>query len=116
MNVQVSDAQDPAREPDLVALLVTLNRETDDLKKSLPGALARQWEASPVPKPREDTTQRASGLRSDPTADAVLDARRLAVRETVAQSGIVLREAIARVRAVRAAVDTAVTRYDGERA
>lgn len=79
-------------------------------------AEARQWEASPVPKPREDTTQRSSGGRpSDPTADTALDPRRLAVRETLLAVEPVLRDAAVALRGSRLALSRAVARFDGER-
>jgi hypothetical protein len=85
------------------------------LHETLSGAVTRQWSPSPVPKPREDTPQRASGDRpADPTADTALDARRLAVRETVIRSERVLRDAALALRAVRHATETAVARFDGE--
>src|SRR5690606_20066426 len=62
----------------------SLREALDDLLASLDAARARQWETSPVPRPRDDTTERSKGeAPSDPTADTVLDARRLAVRKEV---------------------------------
>lgn len=51
-----------------------------------------QWEAAPVPRPREDTTERASGEYADPTPSTSLDARRLAVREAHDRAVGALRE------------------------
>jgi hypothetical protein len=42
-----------------------------------------QWAASPVPRPRVDTTERAKGGHSDPVPAIVSDDRRLAVRDAV---------------------------------
>lgn len=105
---------DEVQDAEIDALLAVLGREITILSTVLPEALARQWEASPVPKPREDTTQRASGLRPNPTADIVFDSRRMAVRETVLGSTAVLREAVVRVRGARRALEIAVERFDGE--
>ncbi|WP_166139587.1 DUF7169 domain-containing protein [Nocardioides ochotonae] len=100
---------------DLIELVAAVRTETDALAALLPDAAARQWSASPVPRPREDTTERATGgPASDPTADTVLDPRRLAVRDTVARSRQVLRETVDRVHAVRVAMTLAVDRYDGD--
>lgn len=102
-------------EPRLDALVRIIREETEALIAVLPDATARQWSPSPVPKPREDTSQRASGDRPpNPTADTVLDARRLAVRETVLRSERALREVAVSVRGTRLAVERAVARFDGE--
>lgn len=73
-----------------------------------------QWEPSPVPKPREDTTQRASGGHGDPTGDIVLDARRLAVREAATAAESVLTRYAAELRLARVNVEEAVARWNGE--
>jgi hypothetical protein len=57
--------------------------EAMNLTRAIDAAEEIQWEPSPVPKPREDTTQRAKGGHGDPTGDIVLDPRRLAVREAL---------------------------------
>lgn len=45
-----------------------------------------QWHSAPIPKPRDDTTQRVTGTVSDPTSATALDERRLAVRERVEEA------------------------------
>lgn len=45
-----------------------------------------QFMPSPIPRPAEDTTERAKGGHSDPTSRIVADARRIAVREFVTES------------------------------
>lgn len=104
---------DESQDVELDALLALLGRETEAMKQALPEALARQWEASPVPKPREDTSQRASGDRPNPTEAIVLDARRLALRTTIEEVRQAVRHGVVRVRAGRLALDHAVKRYDG---
>ena len=95
------------------------------LRASLPPALARQWEGSPVPKPREDTAERSSGGRpANPTADVVLDGRRLAVRDAVTNAEgdlrrvVFMKTRLARLledlRQDRRDLDRAVARFDGE--
>lgn len=95
------------------------------LTASLPPALSRQWEASPVPKPREDTAERSSGGRPpNPTADVVLDGRRLAVRQAVIEAERALQRARSArlglglirdaVVVARRDLDRAVARFDGE--
>lgn len=104
----------PAR---VEALARIIRKETDALLAVIPDAAARQWSASPVPKPREDTPQRSSGDRpADPTADAVLDARRLAVRATVTRAEKALFDAAAALTAVRRGMENAIVRFDGEEA
>lgn len=102
-------------DPRLDRLARMIREEAEKLIATLPDALARQWTQSPVPKPREDTPQRSSGDRpSDPTADAVLDARRLDVRATVVRSERVLRDSAVALVGVRRALEEAVARFDGE--
>lgn len=96
-------------------LALVIREETDALLALLPDAYARQWEASPVPKPREDTSQRAIGGRpSDPTADTVLDARRLSVRDGVSRAERILEFAARSLTERREALEAALRRYDGE--
>lgn len=81
----------------------------------LPDGRARQWDPSPVARPREDTSQRSiGGAPSDPTSDTVLDARRLAVSDAVSRAERVLEHAARALRERREALDLAVRRYDGE--
>lgn len=92
-----------------------IREETDALLALLPDAYARQWEASPVPKPREDTTERSSGGRpSDPTADTVLDARRLALRGATSRADRVLELAAKALTERRQDLARSLDRYDGE--
>ncbi|WVX88033.1 hypothetical protein SEA_TFORTROY_45 [Arthrobacter phage TforTroy] len=89
-------------------------REALLLIQALNTAAEIQWEASPVPKPREDTTERASGGHGDPTGDIVLDARRLALRDAVSDAEIVMARYAAELQAARINVDRAVARWNGE--
>lgn len=73
-----------------------------------------QWERSPVPTPREDTTQRASGGHGDPTGDIVLDPRRMAVREAVNRAETALQHYAIALRDARLEVEQAVARWNGE--
>lgn len=89
-------------------------REALLLIQSLNSAAEIQWEASHTPKPREDTSQRASGGHGDPTGDIVLDARRLALRDAVTDAETVLLRYAAELMAARVNVDRAVARWNGE--
>lgn len=89
-------------------------REALLLAQSLNTAADIQWEPSPVPKPREDTSQRASGGHGDPTGDIVLDARRLALRDAVSDAERVLAHYAAELRRARVNVEDAVARWNGE--
>ncbi|UIW13526.1 hypothetical protein PQD80_gp42 [Arthrobacter phage Lizalica] len=89
-------------------------RDALRLAQSIATAQEIQWEPSPVPKPREDTSQRASGGHGDPTGDIVLDARRLAVREAVVAAEQALARAAEDLRQARVNVDRAVARWNGE--
>ncbi|WVX87896.1 hypothetical protein SEA_BERRIE_45 [Arthrobacter phage Berrie] len=89
-------------------------REALLLIQALTTADEIQWEASPVPKPREDTSQRASGGHGDPTGDIVLDARRLDLRDAVSAAESVLTRYAAELSAARVNVERAVARWNGE--
>lgn len=99
----------------IASLVATIRDESDAVLALLPDAYARQWLASPVPRPREDTPQRSTGGQpSDPTADTVLDARRLALSGAISRAERVLEHAAEALGARRRALETALTRYDGE--
>jgi hypothetical protein len=100
----------------MTLLSVTARRlvvETMNLTRAIDAAEEIQWEASPVPKPREDTTQRASGGHGDPTGDIVLDPRRLAVREALAEAESVVRDLSVRVAELQAKVGGTVDAWNG---
>lgn len=73
-----------------------------------------QWERSPVPTPRDDTTQRASGGHGDPTGDIVLDPRRMAVRGATVAAGEAMKNALRALREARRDVLDTVDRWNGE--
>ena len=74
----------------LVGELRNLAAEAFRLGSIMETAEDVQWMPSSVPRPREDTTERASGGYSDPTLNTVTDPRRLAVREAMVKSKAVL--------------------------
>lgn len=116
-NTRTGDLYDDSRDERLEELVQMIRDETDALAELLPSALVRQWRASPVPVPREDTTERSKGDRaSDPTGDAALDGRRMAVRATVRDAEALLRQTAARARGVRLGMERAVAAWDGSRA
>lgn len=84
------------------------------LQSALNSADEIQWEASPTPKPREDTTQRASGGHGDPTGDIVLDPRRSALREAVVAAEQARRDALLALRKAHEDVTRAVEAWNGE--
>lgn len=45
-----------------------------------------QWRAGRSPVPKADTTERSRGLVNDPTANIVLDPRRVALRAAVVEA------------------------------
>ena len=98
--------------------LNTTVRETTtealQIARVLDAASEIQWEAAPIPKPREDTTQRASGGHGDPTGDIVLDPRRQAVREAVKDAERALAQHLAILRDARHKLTTAVEAWNGE--
>lgn len=84
------------------------------LGRDLAAAEAIQWTAAPVPKPRDDTTQRATGGHGDPTLDIVLDARRLAVRDAVEQAHAAIAEAQKTAATARQKVNAAIATWEGK--
>lgn len=92
----------------------TAAKEALLLAQAIATAREVQWERSPVPQPREDTSQRASGGHGDPTGDIVLDPRRLAVREAVSRAEIILARFADELRKARVNVEESVARWNGE--
>jgi len=74
---------DPSSELDLARAVRRLASGALVLARTTADAQAVQWDASPVPRPRDDTSERAKGGHSDPTPLVTFDDRRLAVREAV---------------------------------
>lgn len=86
-------------------------KEVEQLLDTLPEALSRQWESSPVPKPREDTTERSSGgAPSRPVEAVVFDGRRLAVREALGE----VFTAVKRLQMASEKLSRSVARFDGD--
>lgn len=73
-----------------------------------------QWQPSPVPRPREDTTERSRGGHSDPTATTATDPRRLALRAAVVSAEVALEKALAECEARAADVERALQVYYGD--
>ena len=101
-------AQDP-----ILAEISAVDRELDRLWEALTDALKYQWEAPPVPRPANDTSERSKGPVSDPTPQIALDGRRLALRATVLEA----ERAVVRIRAVVSEladrVEGSVARWEG---
>jgi hypothetical protein len=96
----------PATLRDLTAAALTLARllnEADDV----------QWQRSIVPQPRDDTSERARGGHSDPTADIVADERRLALRAQVVAGQILLESATRAMLAVSRRLERALEKWNG---
>lgn len=102
------------RDPLISHVLRRFAEEVETLEALLPQALAVQWSPSPIPRPRDDTTERASGGHGDPTLAVVVDDRRLALREQITRSREVLADGTARVRGVRLALSRALLEWEGE--
>ena len=74
-----------------------------------------QWSPSPIPKPREDTTERTKGgAPSNPTLDVVLDERRMEVRAAVEEATRELEALAGALDAARARLERAVDRWNGD--
>lgn len=89
-------------------------REALLLAASVEKAQAIQWEAAPIPKPHDDTTERAKGGHGDPTQAIALDERRLAVRaqHDAALESLVVAQAAAR--SARRQLDAAIAAWEGD--
>lgn len=98
---------------DSVLYAKMIEEEAAALLNILPRAAARQWQPSPVPRPR-DFSQRASDTHSDPTANTALDPRRLEVRRVIFNSRQALYDAAIALRGSRLAMERAINWYDGE--
>jgi hypothetical protein len=101
----------PIHLPDFLA---HFTEETLVVAKLLGDAQAVQWQPAPVPKPRDDTTERASGGHGDPTATTVADERRLAVRAAVLTAEEDLRQARHALEQSATSLSTAVAKWYGD--
>ena len=99
--------------PNLPATVRSFAAETLALAQSMQKADAIQWEAAPIPRPSDDTTERAKGGHGDPTQAIALDDRRLAVRAQYDAAMAALDTAYAAVRAARRHLDGAVDAWEG---
>lgn len=72
-----------------------------------------QWQASPAPRPRDDTTERSKGGHSDPTVNAVMDSRRWRLRAAVVEAEQVLDAAVRDLSATRSRLEAAVDAWNG---
>lgn len=88
--------------------------ESLSLARSLADAEEIQWTAAPVPKPREDTTERAKGGHGDPTLATVLDERRLAVRQAVEEAHATLAANTEATAEARQKLDAAIASWNGD--
>lgn len=105
------------RDPDAIALdsaAVALAAACAHLSAVAAEAAEVQWAPAPIPRPREDTTERAKGGHGDPTPSVALDTRRADVRAAVVAAARALE--FARVNAIVQArtVEDALARWAGE--
>ena len=98
----------------LPAAVHSFAKETLLLGRSLAEAEEIQWTAAPIPKPREDTTERAKGGHGDPTLATVLDERRLAVRLRVEEARVILAHNEEAAVEARRNLDAAIAAWNGE--
>lgn len=91
-----------------------LVRQSLLLAQILADAEDAQWEPSPTPKPRDDTTERAKGGHGDPTLAITLDDRRLALRASVSTASAEIIRATTAISAARANVHSALARWNGD--
>lgn len=85
----------------------------DDLIEYLKEAADVQWQPSPIPRPRDDTSERALGEHSDPTADVATDPRRQAVRAVFLDGTLALIRARIAASAVRRHLEVALDEWAG---
>lgn len=104
---------DPA-DADLLRLAEMARAEAEALAELLPAALEYQWRRPASGRADTDTSERASGVYSDPTPDVALDGRRLRLRAQVLQSERILRETVIRARGIRRGLERAIEAYDAK--
>lgn len=104
---------DDSRDVTMERLTRLIEEELAAMQGLLSEAQERQWLASPAPRPAHDGSS-SSERPPDPTADAALDPRRLAVRETVLDAKEVLYLTLYKVRGVRRGIRRALDYYDGD--
>lgn len=98
---------------DLEKLIKLLRDECSTLVTLLPMVGDSQWRSSPIPRPREDTSERATGGHGDPTPTIALDEQRLALREQLLRSEVVVRNAAVAVRGARRGLEISLSRWEG---
>lgn len=98
----------------LPAVVRSFTEEAVFLARSAAEAEEIQWSAAPIPKPREDTTERAKGGHGDPTLAIVLDERRLAVRLRYEEALVVLQELTEQAADARRNLNGAIAAWNGE--
>lgn len=94
-------------------LLDWARRESEALRANLPAAIDVMYSASPRPRSREDTAERAKNQTSDPTSTIALDEPRLALREQVIRSERAIRNAVIVLRGVRLGLEHALAAWEG---
>ena len=105
------------RDPDALALsqiAAIIAAEAAALAGDATEAAEVQWAAAPIPRPREDTTERAKGGHGDPTPSVALDARRADVRTAVVGARRALEFARVNLTVQRRTVEDALARWAGE--
>lgn len=100
--------------PTLPESLRELAEAAVELARVVDAAEAVQWKPAPVAKPRDDTTERASGGHGDPTFSTAADERRLAVREAVDRSKYALGLNARALRRMTASVEDSLRGYYGD--
>lgn len=98
---------------DLTELVHAAAEEFMHLAALAADAESVQWESAPVPRPREDTSERISGEYSDPTPATTLDGRRLAVRADYLRAVRSLEEARNLAATARSQLTAAIERWEG---
>lgn len=96
----------------LARLVNLLSFEVDQLAAVTGPALEARWSPSPVPRPRDDTTERSTGAHSDPTADIALDERRMALSVQIMKSERLLEQALVAIRGVRRGLERTLERWE----
>lgn len=98
----------------LAASVKALAASVTPLVESYLDAETVQWSAAPVSRARADTTERAKGVRSDPTVAVALDPKRLRVRAAVIGADRALEDATRALAAADSALRVAVAEWRGE--
>ena len=97
------------------SLAAALVNEHQALSEVTRVAADLQWSPAPIPRPRDDTTERGQGGKSDPTQAAALDGRRIELRAATAEAARSLESAVTALQRAHRRLGRALDAWSGEK-